>query len=92
MAHCEQCGSTIVFGGHRIGDHRFCSARCTILARPLLMAETRAEEGDSLRDDMLLVIEELQQQRLQLAELAERVDFLERALAQLRSVHPPAAT
>ena len=88
MAQCEQCGSTIIFGGHRLGDHRFCSARCTVQGRQMLLAEARVDDDDSMREDMLVVLEELQQQRLQLAELHERVDFLERALAQLRSTRP----
>jgi hypothetical protein len=28
MASCAYCGNTIVFGGERIGDQRFCNAKC----------------------------------------------------------------
>jgi len=28
MARCDQCGTTILFGGVRVGDLRFCSAKC----------------------------------------------------------------
>ena len=92
MAQCAQCGATILFGGHRIGDHRFCSARCRIAARPLIASEASVEECEALREDILVLVDELQLQRAQLAELAERVDFLERALAQVRQARAPEAT
>ena len=28
MAKCDYCGSTIIFGGKRQGDLRFCNDRC----------------------------------------------------------------
>lgn len=91
MAQCTQCGATILFGGHRFGAYRFCSARCVVLGRQLLVAQDRADvhgdEGDlaEVRENVSIVIEELQQQRVAVGELQERVDFLERALAQLRT-------
>jgi len=35
MASCGYCGTTILFGGARIGDQRFCSARCAENGRVL---------------------------------------------------------
>jgi hypothetical protein len=91
MAQCTQCGATILFGGHRFGEYRFCSARCVVLGRPLLLAQdradTRGDEGEltELREHVGIIIEELQQQRVAIGELQERIDFLERALAQVRT-------
>lgn len=88
MAQCATCNATILFGGHRSGDLRFCSARCLMMARPSLAADDLArdvaDDVDQLRDDVMLLAEELQQHRTAQAEMYERVDFLERALAQLR--------
>ena len=28
MAKCSSCGTIIVFGGERLGEHRFCSKNC----------------------------------------------------------------
>ena len=88
MAQCAYCNATILFGGHRRGEFRFCSPRCLMAARPSLLAEEAAGEvKDELAqagDDVLILAEELQQQRAALSELQERVDFLERALARLR--------
>ena len=88
MAQCAHCDATILFGGHRRGEYRFCSPRCLMAARPSLLAEEVAgdvkDELAQTGDDVLILAEELQQQRAAMNELQERVDFLERALAQLR--------
>lgn len=88
MAQCANCNATILFGGHQAGEFRFCSARCLMIARPSLAADNLArdvaDDLEQLRDDVMLLAEELQQQRTAQTELHERVDFLERALAQLR--------
>ncbi len=39
MAKCDYCGSTILFGGKRQGDLRFCNATCT--QRGALIAVSR---------------------------------------------------
>ena len=36
MAVCDQCGTTILFGGVREGGYRFCTADCRDEAQPLL--------------------------------------------------------
>jgi len=88
MAQCANCNALILFGGHQAGEFRFCSARCLMLARPSLdagdLAADITDDVGQLRDDLMLLAEELQQQRTAQVEMNERVDFLERVLAQLR--------
>lgn len=88
MAQCANCNATIIFGGHQVGEYRFCSSRCVMMARPSLaageLAGGVADDLGQLRDDIVLIADDLQQQQTVQAELNERVDFLERTLAQLR--------
>jgi len=90
MARCASCNRTILFGGHRLGEYRFCSPRCLLLARPGLVPNEQGGAGDTqdaigcLREDIMLLVDELQQQREALSEAQERVDFLERTIVQLR--------
>jgi hypothetical protein len=97
MAQCASCNATILFGGHRVGEYRFCSPRCLLMARPSVAEANLAgevkDEVQQLREDLLLVVDELQQQRSAHMELHERLDFLERAVVQLReAVRQPGAT
>ncbi len=39
MATCSSCGTTILFGGKRLGDFRFCSDKCLARGRYLTVAE-----------------------------------------------------
>lgn len=95
MAQCASCNATILFGGHKVGDYRFCSPRCLLMARPSVaeadLAGEVKDEVQLLREDLHIVIDELQQQRSAHAELHERLDFLERAVAQLRQRRDDAA-
>jgi len=38
MATCATCGSTILFGGARLGEFRFCNSNCLARGRPLTIA------------------------------------------------------
>ncbi len=38
MASCSACGTTILFGGKRLGDLRFCSDKCLARGRHLAVA------------------------------------------------------
>lgn len=99
MAQCAYCSATILFGGQRAGDYVFCNARCLLHGRPLLLANDRVDVADldqtvrDLREDLLIVVDELQQLRASLNEANERIDFTERALVQLRGAMkvPPAS-
>jgi hypothetical protein len=90
MAQCANCRATIIFGGHRLGDYRFCSSRCLMEARPTLMAEGSADVGggkdelSQLREDLITLAEDVHQLLTAQEGVQERVDFLERALFQLR--------
>ncbi len=44
MASCAYCGETIVFGGVKAGDLRFCNAKCLDRARVLAAAAPVPEE------------------------------------------------
>lgn len=44
MASCDSCGSTILFGGVRQGDRRFCNARCQS-AGALMQISSSIPEG-----------------------------------------------
>lgn len=39
MASCDNCGTTIIFGGQKDGNYRFCSAKCHEAGRVLGMAD-----------------------------------------------------
>jgi hypothetical protein len=39
MRKCDSCGATIVLGGERLGDRRFCSTDCLFQAGPVRVAE-----------------------------------------------------
>ncbi len=45
MATCAACGSTILFGGSRVGDQRFCNDSCAQKAALLSLAQ-RLPEAD----------------------------------------------
>jgi len=38
MASCATCGTTILFGGKRLGDLRFCSDKCVVQGQYLAVA------------------------------------------------------
>jgi hypothetical protein len=95
---CAFCNSTILFGGRRVGEYVFCNSRCLLHGRPFLQADQQAAVADlnealrELRDDLLLLADEVQQLRTAVGEANERVDFTERALVQLReAIKPPPA-
>jgi hypothetical protein len=93
VGNCGVCNATILFGGHRIGDTVFCSGRCLILGRSLVQPERQTDAGISLeairelREDVAALADDVQRQHDLLTDATERVDFLERALVQLREVH-----
>ncbi len=39
MATCASCGTTILFGGKKIGDKRFCDAKCVARGQALIAAD-----------------------------------------------------
>lgn len=88
MAKCSFCNKTIVFGGCRVGKLTFCNAECLIHGRQLVTFDENADAAGlhdavrDLRDALLVIAEETEQQRTLLTELTERLDFAERALAQ----------
>ena len=49
MARCSACGTTILFGGKRVGDFRFCSDKCLARGRYLTFA---ARVPDAMVDDL----------------------------------------
>src|SRR5579863_3490806 len=44
MAKCDYCGSTIIFGGKRQGEHRFCNDRCLGRGALLLVSKQVSEQ------------------------------------------------
>lgn len=88
MAQCAFCSARIIFGGKRLGDDVYCNARCMLQGRAIAVAEGGDNEIwdmiTEMRDEMLVLAEELQELRTALSEANERVDFAERALVQLR--------
>lgn len=44
MAQCSNCGSTILFGGKKAGDYRFCSKKCLSVGQYMLVADQLSEE------------------------------------------------
>jgi hypothetical protein len=67
------------------------AARTThFLGRSLAQADAQAHRGDArdtvreLQEDIVALAEEVQRQRALLSEANERIDFLERALVQVR--------
>jgi len=95
VATCAVCKTIILFGGHRLGDARFCSARCLIRGRNLFDQGARAAGNsgtarvEDLRDDLIAVANDLDRQQELLTDIAERLDFLERTVVQLRQDHGP---
>ena len=89
MAKCAFCNKTIVFGGRRVGEHTFCNAQCLIHGRQLVTIDENADAAglrdavQALRDALLVLAEETEQQRTLLTEVTERLDFAERSLTQL---------
>jgi len=49
MARCSACGSTILFGGRRLGDLRFCNDKCLARGRYLTFAD---QIPDAMVDDL----------------------------------------
>jgi hypothetical protein len=49
MASCATCGSTIVFGGKRVGERRFCSDKCVAGGAFLAVADALPESVVSAR-------------------------------------------
>ena len=49
MATCATCGTTILFGGKRVGQYRFCSDKCLARGRPLTFA---AQVPDAAADEL----------------------------------------
>ena len=88
MAQCGFCSTTILFGGKRLGDEVYCNARCMLQGRAVVAAEGGSDDlwdiVIELRNEMLVLAEEMQEIRSALAEANERVDFAERTLVQLR--------
>jgi hypothetical protein len=98
MASCAVCNATILFGGHRVGGLAYCSARCLLLGRSLDRSDTRPDDTRDtavreMREDLMALAEDLQRDHELLTEVAERLDFLERAVISLRAqektVEPP---
>lgn len=50
MAKCDYCGSTILFGGKRQGELRFCNANCS--ARGALLAVSRQIPDNVVKDSV----------------------------------------
>lgn len=44
MASCAYCGSTIIFGGERAGDLRFCNSKCLGQGQVMLVAQSVPDE------------------------------------------------
>lgn len=44
MAQCSNCGSTILFGGKKAGEYRFCSKKCLSVGQYMLIADQIPEE------------------------------------------------
>jgi len=53
MAKCDYCGSTIIFGGKRQGNLRFCNANCS--ARGTLLAISRQVPENIVNEAVLRV-------------------------------------
>lgn len=91
MVRCAFCDATIIFGGRRVGDLQYCNTHHALMGRGLTVApsDTSIAELQNvirfLHEDVMALAAEVQEQRVGLAESQERVDFLERALAQVRS-------
>ena|SRR5689334_18928227 len=89
MAQCANCNATILFGGHTAGDLRFGGPACLMKARPFLRADEFArdvtDDVTQLHEYLVALAVELQQLRAAQNEVYERVDFLERAVGQLRA-------
>jgi hypothetical protein len=89
VAGCSFCKRAIAFGGRRVGELTFCNAECLIHGRQLVTIDENAAAAglrDAVRDlggALVVVAEEVEQQRTVLTEVAERMDFAERALAHL---------
>ena len=95
MAKCAFCNKTIVFGGRRVGKLVFCNSECLIHGRQLFTIDENADAAGlrdavhALRDALVVLAEETEQQRSLLTELTDRLDFAERSLAQLGASATP---
>ncbi len=86
MAACAYCNATILFGGRRVGEYQYCSTHHALLGRSLVQAAEASEHGGvrELNEELIALADEVERQRVALADAQERIDFLERALVQLR--------
>ena len=91
MAACGYCNATILFGGRRVGDVLYCSTHHALLGRALAQTPD-ASDLTGLRellrdtqDDLLALADEVRQQRAAVSDASERLDFLERVVAQVRA-------
>jgi hypothetical protein len=95
MTRCSYCNATILFGGIEVGEKRYCNARCRLKARSLLSITDPTDVSDlhaiitALHEELLQVADEVHALRGALAEAQERVDYLERSVAQLKSARNP---
>jgi hypothetical protein len=91
MTRCAYCNSTILFGGLRVGDHTYCNTRCRLRAQTLHLPPADRDVADlhaiitALHEDLLHLADEVHETRTALAEINERVDFLERSVSQLKA-------
>jgi hypothetical protein len=44
MAQCGACGSTVLFGGAKVGDAKFCNAKCAQRGQLLLISQQLPRE------------------------------------------------
>lgn len=98
MTRCSHCNATILFGGIAVGGLRYCNARCRLRARSLLAITDPTDVTDlhniitALHEEVLQVAEEVHELRAALAEVQERSDATEHAVAQLRESRPPGSS
>ena len=91
MARCGSCNRLILFGGMRLGDYLFCNSRCLLHGRLIHGGGDRDDQSGlrevilELHDDVSALAAEVEHQKASLAEGLERLDFVERALLQLRN-------
>jgi hypothetical protein len=56
MASCRKCGSTIMFGGLKVGDQKFCNAKCAEGARAEIPARPQATPSGVRSAQLLMFI------------------------------------
>jgi hypothetical protein len=49
MASCAACGQTILFGGKRVGERRFCNDKCAAAGTVLTLADSLPDAAISAR-------------------------------------------